>query len=630
MNPTKERHVGRTYAAFTALFAIVFLWAYSFTPLGVEIEELLFDLRVITKPDGAPVEGVRVLTVSPQSFEKLQAIHPVKIPLRSPDEVDHISVENLERIVLTALGRGYRSVNIVLTVNPYSLHLDEMHMLASLGQRDGRVRIGVLDIDEATPSSNELPIPLRPIDVRVFSADTYEVRTTDIVRKLPLSAYRGTTVRESLAAAIGEYPEAAMLPQKDFLINYVHPDRLLKTDAVDFLKGEVLGSDPTEEDLIFAYGQINNRKQASRYSYVNAPWNDERDDLLQGVYLPDFVAITALNFRHRTFLEKAPWWVEDLQTLLLALLFGFAWVAGSSWAFLIILLTWSGVVLLHGVLFTYANVFVPLGQTTLIAMVAGLIGGQWRLKEETKLRIAEEAETRTKKDFVEKQTLSLSRYAEGLMQLNDTIRGLLGDLDQALPATAKNEESLRILYASAHDLHEYLKGMTQVAGIRRLGGSYVRLSQVAVRALLERLTAQFETRATDKRLTFVLDVKPGFVIVADERILENIIFNFVSNAVRFSPEDGTIRIVAGRRGTRQAFIRVEDEGPGIAAGEEKLIFDKFYQTASELRSELKGHGLGLYLSRFFAGVLKGKVRVVPHGGRGAWVEIVLPLRGGRA
>lgn len=627
MKKPRERHVGRTYAAFTALFAMVFLWAYSSTPLGSEIEDRLFDLRTITKPDHASVEGVRVLTVSQESFRKLRASHHIRIPLTYPDEVEHISVENLEKIVHTALKRGYRSVNIVLTVNPYSLHPEEMQALASLGQRE-RVRVGALDIDEATPSSNELPIPLRHIDANVFSAEAYETRTTDIVRKLPQFAYRVATVRESLSAAIGNYPEAAVFPQKNLLINYIHPDRLLKTDVLTFLEGDVEGTRPDDEDLIFAYGQVDNRTKFARYSYVNTPWNDERNDLLEGVYLPDFVAITALNFKHRSFLTEGPWWAHDLQTLLLAVIFGFAWVAGSSWAFLIIVLSWAGVVLLHGVLFTYGAMFVPLGQSTLVAIVAGIIGGQWRLKEETQLRIAEEAETRTKRDFVERQTVSLSRYAEGLMLLNDGIREQIDELEKAFGEYSPASETLKIINASADDLHEYLKGMTQVAGISRLGASYLKITHVELQPLFEKLAKQFETRATDKNLTFSLSVEPDLKVSTDERILENIIFNFVSNAVRFSPEGGTIRIVGARRGNREAFIRVEDEGPGISRGDEKLIFDKFYQTPSELRSDLKGHGLGLYLSRFFAGVLKGKVRVVRHEGAGAWIEMILPLNGG--
>src|SRR5690606_8364084 len=107
---------------------------------------------------------------------------------------------------------------------------------------------------------------------------------------------------------------------------------------------------------------------------------------------------------------------------------------------------------------------------------------------------------------------------------------------------------VKTLYASADELREYLKGMVQIAGLSRLGRTYVRIANVEVKTLVEKVVAQFLLRAQEKNIQVSLDIKPGFTILVQEKILENILFNFVSNAVRFSPEGGKIRIVAGRVG----------------------------------------------------------------------------------
>ena len=106
---------------------------------------------------------------------------------------------------------------------------------------------------------------------------------------------------------------------------------------------------------------------------------------------------------------------------------------------------------------------------------------------------------------------------------------------------------------------------------------------------------------------------------ADGR-LEQILVNLLGNAVRHTPERSTVHVRAVNRDDR-VVLHVEDAGPGIAASDAEQIFDVYVTNAGE---EMRGHGLGLPLSRRLARLLGGELRVVPGQGTGACFELELP------
>ena len=89
--------------------------------------------------------------------------------------------------------------------------------------------------------------------------------------------------------------------------------------------------------------------------------------------------------------------------------------------------------------------------------------------------------------------------------------------------------------------------------------------------------------------------------------------NLIGNAVKFSPENGTVRIHLAKKLGRIVFI-VEDEGPGIPEESIRHVFDKFYQADSAHKQE--GSGLGLALVEKILTLEKGSVKAEnrEHGG----------------
>ena len=84
-------------------------------------------------------------------------------------------------------------------------------------------------------------------------------------------------------------------------------------------------------------------------------------------------------------------------------------------------------------------------------------------------------------------------------------------------------------------------------------------------------------------------------MLADEDRISQVLSNLLSNALKYSPNGGEIRIT-GQVLPKQVLVCVSDQGPGIAPGDIPHVFDRFYRSVDFSRST-KGAGLGLYLAR---------------------------------
>jgi PAS domain S-box-containing protein len=98
-------------------------------------------------------------------------------------------------------------------------------------------------------------------------------------------------------------------------------------------------------------------------------------------------------------------------------------------------------------------------------------------------------------------------------------------------------------------------------------------------------------------------------IKGDERRLKQVMFNLLSNATKFTPDGGTIRIEAKKEGP-EVIVSVSDTGIGITAEEQQKLFQAFYQASGGLKDKTPGTGLGLAITRSI---------IEKHGGR-IWVE----------
>lgn len=133
----------------------------------------------------------------------------------------------------------------------------------------------------------------------------------------------------------------------------------------------------------------------------------------------------------------------------------------------------------------------------------------------------------------------------------------------------------------------------------------------------------------------VAECPPDLMVMADPNRLQQVILNLVNNAVRYSPNGGTIsvRALVEKPGSGQpAFARVEvaDQGVGIPPHEIQRIFERFHRVDNELKKKVRGSGLGLSICQAIVEGHGGRIWVESEVGKGSTFKFTLPLPTGQA
>jgi len=117
------------------------------------------------------------------------------------------------------------------------------------------------------------------------------------------------------------------------------------------------------------------------------------------------------------------------------------------------------------------------------------------------------------------------------------------------------------------------------------------------------------------------------IIKTDAGKVQQILYNLLNNAVKFTHEKGKVEIKAFLPDAQTVRISVTDTGPGIAEADKEKIFKKFRQADGSLTRDQSGTGLGLAISTELAKLLSGKIDLQSKPGKGATFWLDLPIVG---
>src|SRR5262249_952476 len=127
-----------------------------------------------------------------------------------------------------------------------------------------------------------------------------------------------------------------------------------------------------------------------------------------------------------------------------------------------------------------------------------------------------------------------------------------------------------------------------------------------------------QVQAAEPRWFFACDAQDDVRVLADAERVEQVLFNLLTNAVKYSPPGSEVRVVV-ERGEDEATCKVVDRGIGVPEADRAHLFDRYYRASNSGETRAKGLGLGLYVSHEI---------VVRHGGR-MWLERSPPAPGER-
>jgi len=185
------------------------------------------------------------------------------------------------------------------------------------------------------------------------------------------------------------------------------------------------------------------------------------------------------------------------------------------------------------------------------------------------------------------------------------IDGTIGDID-------KQREYLTIAHDSADKLLTIINDVLDLAKIEA-GRLEVHQVPVPVRSVLEGVETLFKHQMKNKGIKFTISPSShGLVLWADSDRTTQILTNLLSNAMKFTPRNGTIDVSCAEEDDMIAFV-VADSGVGIPTGEVEKVFSSFYQVDGSTTREHGGTGLGLTISRRLTELMGGTLSLESEG-----------------
>jgi two-component system sensor histidine kinase GlrK len=230
-----------------------------------------------------------------------------------------------------------------------------------------------------------------------------------------------------------------------------------------------------------------------------------------------------------------------------------------------------------------------------------------------RLAALEEQKTRFLRHVSHELKTPLTALREGSELLADGAAG---------PVTPEQREIVAILQSNSAQLQRLIEDLLNyqraVAGAGQGAPGPVDVADVA-RAVIE----SHKLEASGRSVSIALHALPAPALVEEEKI-RVVIDNLVSNAIKFSPEGGTVRVVVSP-GESDVAIEVADQGPGVAPEDRDKIFDWFFQGVRPSSGRVKGSGFGLAIAQELVAAHGGTIEV--GEGPGGRFRVVVPRSG---
>ncbi|WP_170162380.1 ATP-binding protein [Caldimonas tepidiphila] len=191
------------------------------------------------------------------------------------------------------------------------------------------------------------------------------------------------------------------------------------------------------------------------------------------------------------------------------------------------------------------------------------------------------------------------------------------------PITPLQRRDLGVIRRNASTLLKLVNDLLDVAKLDagKMELRYVRLDAAG---FARSVASHFEALAASRGIAFVVDAQGPVEAELDPEKLERVLLNLLSNAFKFTPEGGRVklRVAAEDEGLR---ISVQDSGPGVPAAARQAIFERFRQAEGGTTRRFGGTGLGLAITRDFVQLHGGSIAVADAPGSGALFIVHLPL-----
>ena len=205
---------------------------------------------------------------------------------------------------------------------------------------------------------------------------------------------------------------------------------------------------------------------------------------------------------------------------------------------------------------------------------------------------------------------SIIGYLELIIEDND-------DLD------ATTTRFLTVIERNSRRLHRLVGDLLFVAQVEA-GKLQLEHVEVSLPSVIDACVVAAAPRAESGGVALKARTEDVGTALGDPDRLGQVLDNLVSNAIKFTPEGGTVDVYLSRRGD-DAVIDVRDSGIGIPADEQDRMFQRFFRSSTATEKAIQGVGLGLVITRAIVEAHGGSIEFESEEGRGTTFRVVLPL-----
>lgn len=193
--------------------------------------------------------------------------------------------------------------------------------------------------------------------------------------------------------------------------------------------------------------------------------------------------------------------------------------------------------------------------------------------------------------------------------------------------TEKQLNQIKIVHTAAGQLTAMVNDILDISKLEA-GAMKLEFQPVSLRDIVTQLVDLLSVQAQKFKVTLAADVDPDLPSIhADLDLLRRVVMNLITNALKFTPEGGTVTVRAARDGADSVRLSVTDTGCGIPKDKLKYMFTKFFQVdETKTLARKKGTGLGLTIVKQVVEAHGGKVWVESEWEKGSSFIFVVPIK----
>jgi two-component system phosphate regulon sensor histidine kinase PhoR len=270
----------------------------------------------------------------------------------------------------------------------------------------------------------------------------------------------------------------------------------------------------------------------------------------------------------------------------------------------------------------------PLGQRTFRVEVVGFYPSTVPGNEEKEPRLGAIAIFHDITRLKELEKIRQDFVANVSHELRTPLTTIKGYVETLLDGAIKEEVAEQFVQIIKKHTNRLIKIVEDLLTLSKIESKELRLSRekIFLSEFIEEFLFFFKGAAEKKKISLELRaIHPALSVDADRHYLELIFMNLLDNAIKYTPEGGTITITIRKQNENYAEVAIQDTGVGIPKEDLPRIFERFYRVEKGRSREYEGTGLGLSIVKHIVQAHSGKVWAESEVGKGSVFYFTLPL-----